>query len=368
MASVSEFAAIEVLRRGLSAGPTSSRIRVGIGDDAAVLGCPTGELVCSIDASLEGVHFDTKWLSLENAARRAVHAAVSDLAAMAATPLAAVVALEVPSGLSRREFSAIAKGQVRAANETSCPVVGGNITRGDKLAFTTTVLGSCERGASVLRSTAVAGDEIWLSDEVGWAGLGLSMLQAQRLVFTGRGYRAASRVNAVAREGTAARTSGSLRGQTAKRARGGTDRRSRADAAERVGIEAVWRWVLPSAKVSVGRAWRGAARAMIDVSDSLASEARHLAEASSVKLVLDGAALRAAHPGLWAAAETLGVDPWPLVLYGGEDYALLATGAAKRRPAGAKVIGKVERGSGAWLSHARKLTALNSGFDHLRHD
>src|SRR5690606_19258958 len=135
-----------------------------------------------------------------------------------------------------------------------------------------------------------------------------------------------------------------------------------------VGIEAVRHWVLPSAKISVGRAWRRAAHAMVDVSDSLASEARHLAEASAGKLVLDGVELRAAQSAFWAAAEALGVEPWPLVLYGGEDYALLATGAAKRRPAGAKVVGRVEHGNGAWFYHDRKLTALKPGFDHLRHE
>jgi thiamine-monophosphate kinase len=330
MAKVSEFAAIEVLRRGLSRGPSSSALSVGIGDDAAVLRRPAGELVCSVDSSLEGVHFDSRWLSVELAARRATHAAVSDLAAMGADPLAAVVALEIPKGTSKATFAAIARGQARAARETGCPVVGGNITRGKRLAFTTTVLGTCKRGQSVLRSEAKPGDEIWLSDEVGWAGLGLSVLQAGQVTFTGRGYRASSA------------------------------------SVGRAGVTAAQHWSVPSAKVATGQAWRGRANSMIDISDSLASEAGHLAEASEVRLVLDAEALGEATRGLSRACETLGRDPLELVLYGGEDYALLATGPSRARPYDAKVIGLVERGKGAWLLRDGKRTRLRTGFDHLR--
>lgn len=329
MATVSEFAAIEVLRRGLTRTPKSAVVRVGIGDDAAVLGRPAGELVCSTDASLEGVHFDLTWLSVERAARRAVHAAVSDLAAMGADPLAAVVALEVPKAVTKASFAAIAKGQASAARETSCAIVGGNISSGNKLAFTTTVLGTCPTGRSVLRSGAKAGDEIWLSDEVGWAGLGLSLLQTRRVEFSGRGYRASNASTA------------------------------------RFALEAAKRWSTPSAKLVTGRAWRGAARSMIDVSDSLASEVGHIAKASGVRLVLDELALSAAHQQLFRASQALGFDALQLALYGGEDYALLATGPARKRPRGAKTIGFVERGRGAWLSRDGRRVSLKSGFDHL---
>lgn len=329
MAKVSEFAAIEVLRRGLGRGPTSTALSVGIGDDASVIRRPTGELVCSVDSSLEGVHFDLRWLSVELAARRATHAAVSDLAAMGADPLAALVALEVPKGTEEVTFAAIAKGQARAARETSCPVVGGNIARGQRLAFTTTVLGTAKPGRSVLRSGAKPGDEVWLSDEVGWAGLGLTMLQSRRVTFNAGSYRC------------------------------------RAASARGVAIRATKRWVMPTAKVATGKAWRGAVHAMIDISDSLASEAGHVADASNVRLVLDAAALRVSHRSLFRACETLGRDPWKLLLYGGEDYALLATGTARKRPPTALVVGTVERGQGAWLLRDGKRMRLGTGFDHL---
>lgn len=323
---VTEFEAIAVLEAVLTRGGKAADVVVGIGDDAAVFRRPSGELVCSVDSSLEGVHFDLRWLSAELAARRAMHAAVSDLAAMGAAPLGAVVALEVPRGTPATTFEAIAKGQARAVRESGCPIVGGNITRGERLGFTTTVLGTCKSGASVLRSGAQPGDEVWLSDPVGWAGLGLSVLQAGE------------------------RSSADGRGETP---------------AARWRTRAVRRWSTPSAKIQTGLEWASRANAMIDVSDSLASEARHLAEASRVSLVLDAGRLASVHRALFTACAGLGRDPWSLVLGGGEEYVLLATGRAERRPRGARVIGHVMQGQGTWLERDDGRVPLTAGFDHL---
>jgi thiamine-monophosphate kinase len=104
---------------------------------------------------------------------------------------------------------------------------------------------------------------------------------------------------------------------------------------------------------------------MIDISDSLASEAAHIAEASRVRLTLDAAALQAGHRTIINACEALGFDPWQLILYGGEDYTLLGTGPARSRPSSATVAGVVERGQGAWLLREGKRTRLKRGFDHL---
>jgi thiamine-monophosphate kinase len=131
-------------------------------------------------------------------------------------------------------------------------------------------------------------------------------------------------------------------------------------------VRAVEHWTAPSAKLVTGQEWRAAATSMIDISDSLASEAGHIAQASGVRLVLDELALHDAHPRLFRASQQLGFDALQLALYGGEDYALLATGLARKRPVGAKVIGVVERGRGAWLSGDGHRVRLKSGFDHLR--
>ncbi len=325
---ISEFGAIDVLARKLTRGISNELLTVGLGDDAAVLRQPQGELVCSVDASLEGVHFNLAWLSLEQAARRAFHAAVSDLAAMGAKPLAALVALEVPRGTPSRSFQAIARGQARAVRDTNCPIVGGNIARSKGFGFTTTVLGTCLHGRSVTRSGAQPGDEVWLSDEVGWAGFGLSLLQSEAVVFTSHGYQSQIEEASVA-------------------------------------VLAAGRWSAPRAKVKTGLEWAKSARSMIDISDSLASEAHHLAEASKAAVILVGRQLLKAHPRLARAAKALERDALSMVLYGGEDYALLATGPSEKRPPRAKVVGRVEPGHGAFVELDGQRHPLGEGFDHL---
>jgi thiamine-monophosphate kinase len=303
---LSERAAISILERALG-GQRSRDVRVGIGDDAAVL---AGGLVWTLDASLEGVHFDRRWLSLEQVGNRAIEAAVSDLAAMGAMPVAALVGLALPNRVTRREVDALARGQARAARRTRCPIVGGNITRGPALSLTTTVLGRAQR--PLLRKGARAGDELWLVGSVGLARAGLLLLQQKR-----------------ARPAVAVRA-----------------------------------WREPRALLREGHALVGRASACIDVSDGLASDAFHLAGESGVALVIDETTL--VTPLLRSASRALGVAPEELALTGGEDYALLATGPRRRRPAFAKRIGSVERGSGVFLAGSGPRRALaRGGFDHL---
>lgn len=325
--SFGEFDGIDVLR-GYLESTRSELVSIGIGDDAAVLRRPKGQLVVSVDASLEGTHFDLSWLSLQQAAERSFHAAASDLAAMGADPLAAVCALEAPNSADRGAFAAIGKGQARAARDLSCPLVGGNVTRAQCFGFTTTVLGTVGKKPR-LRSGAKPGDEVWLSHEAGWAGLGLGLFQ-QRLV---------TRVNG---------------------------RLKYAVGLGRWTTRAVKAFTSPRAKLEVSQDWRTRVNSLIDTSDSLASELRHLATASKQRIIVDVEQLLATHRTVVRAALEMGLDPLSVVLSGGEDYALLGTGPAKMRPVDAIVLGRVEAGRGAVLSSGGKHQPLVGGFEHLR--
>ena len=114
----------------------------GIGDDAAVLDVPAGSrLVASTDATVENVHFRRAWLEPAEIGYRAATAALSDLAAMAAAPIAMLVAMSVP--LSWRDaVGGIAEGIGEAAHAFDAPITGGNLTNAAELALTVTVLGS----------------------------------------------------------------------------------------------------------------------------------------------------------------------------------------------------------------------------------
>lgn len=300
-----ELEAIERLKRLLS--QPSKDIELGIGDDAAVLRFGKTRLCWTIDASIEGVHFDRRWLSLREVGLRAFEAAVSDLAAMGAVPVAALSELTLPRGLTEAELVELGRGQAAAARRTRCPIAGGNISAGPALELVTTVLGRARR--PLTRSGAKEGDELWLVGEVGLARTGLELL----------------------REGRPART-----------------------AAERRAVRA---WRRPRALLEEGLALVGLASAAMDVSDGLAGDAGNLSRASGVAVIVERGALERALPRGIALERALA---------GGEDYALLATGRSARRPSFARRIGRIERGAGAWLESLDARTPLGAGFDHLR--
>ena len=208
----------------------------GIGDDAAVLTVPAGQrLVASTDASVEGVHFRREWLSPREIGARAAAAALSDLAAMAATPLGLLLALALPQSWLP-EIEEVAQGVGEMASRTRCPIVGGNLARADVLSLTITVLGSA--ASPLTRAGARAGDALYVT---GLLGGSVSALQALT-------------------RGTPVRD---------------TDR---------------MRFAAPRPRIDEARwlAERGATAA-IDVSDGLLADAGHLAAASAVAIELDPA-------------------------------------------------------------------------------
>jgi len=314
--TVAERAAIACLERLF--GATDPAVALGIGDDAAVLRWAGGRLVWTVDACVEGVHFDRAWLSLGDVGWRSFHAAVSDLGAMGARPVAALSSLVLPAGFTRAELGALGRGQAAAATALGCPVVGGNVSGGDVLSVTTTAIGAARR--VVTRRGARPGDVVWLVGEVGLAAAGLRLL----------------------RDGPAAW------------------RRARAGAA------CVKAWRRPRARVAEGLAVARSATAAIDVSDGLGGDVGQLARASGVRVVLDEGALRGAlRPELVAVGAAVGIDPLALALEGGEDYALVVT-TPERRPHPASVrIGCVEAGQGALLARVGGARApLGAGFEH----
>jgi thiamine-monophosphate kinase len=165
-----EFDAIRALLREW--GPHAT----GVGDDAALLTVPPGEqLVVSTDASVEGVHFRREWMSAAEIGERAASAALSDLAAMAATPLGMLLALAVPASW-QDALVELARGVGAAAAGARCPIVGGNLTRATELSLTITVLGST--ATPVRRARARVGDRVFVTGRLGGPGAALRALLA----------------------------------------------------------------------------------------------------------------------------------------------------------------------------------------------
>lgn len=206
---------------------------VGIGDDGAVLDVPAGSrLVVSTDTTVEDVHFRRAWLTPTEIGWRAATAALSDLAAMGSSPLGVLVALTVPARW-RDALGALAEGIGAAAEAAGAPIVGGDVTDGDRLALSITVLGHAPR--PLTRAGARPGDTLYVTGRLG---------------------------------GPAAALAAWERG-----------------AAPRAGDRA--RFAHPEARIVAGE-WFAVhgATAAIDLSDGLAGDAAHLAAASGTRCVI----------------------------------------------------------------------------------
>ena len=206
----------------------------GIGDDAAVVDIPAGErLVVSTDSAVEGIHFRRAWLTAREIGYRATASALSDLAAMAATPLGVLISIALPDEW-RPDAGAIADGIGEAVELCAVPIVGGDLTRGSELSITVTVMGSAV--APLMRNGARPGDRICVTGVLGGPGLALEALVAN-----------------------------------ATPERGARERFARP---------------MPRLREARWLAARGATAA-IDISDGLVADAGHLAAASGVRLLLD---------------------------------------------------------------------------------
>ena len=301
---------IALLARVLAA--RAPGVALGIGDDAAVLDAPAASLVWTIDEQVEGVHFRRELLSWRDIGWRSFMAAASDLAAMGASPWCALCALVLPDDLDDLALEAIATGQRDAGASLGAPVVGGNLSRGPALSLATSLLGRCNH--PVLRRGALAGDGLWLAGRVGLAAAGLRALE--------QGSASDPRV-----------------------------------------VPAVEAWRLPRALVAEGLAMGPLAHAAIDVSDGLARDVGHMAEASGVQAVLFEAALLE-DAELVAAATHLGASALDLALHGGEDYAL-AVSSSEPIP-GFRQVGAIRPGTGLVLRTAAGEQPLEPrGFDHF---
>ncbi len=239
----------------------------GLRDDAAVVGFPGGgPLVVSVDSVVEGVHVDLSISSPGDVGWKALMGALSDLAAVGATPLGALVALCVPGGSGRGDLAlAVMTGVAEASAAAGCPVVGGDVSEGGQLAAAVTVLGTTETGGRppVARAGARPGDIVLVTGPCGASAAGLRVLRARR--------------------GGSGAEDGRL-----------------AEAHRR-----------PVARLDEGVLARAAgAHAMIDVSDGLALDLHRLADASGVGFRLDTVPVAAGA----TEDEALG---------GGEDYELL---------------------------------------------
>lgn len=308
-----------------------ARIAVASGDDAAVT-VPTGATATSVDSLVEGVHFRRQTAPLGSVGRKALAAALSDLAAMGAAPGEAYVQLGVPDDLDEAGCLELGEGLAQVAAEHDVAVLGGDVTRTPALWIAITVVGHAGSADELVRRAGASpGDALAVTGELGGAAAGLLVLDRPEL--------------------------GAVVGAQV------------ADALRRRQLE-------PVPRLGAGRALAAAgASAMIDISDGLGGDAGHIATASGVRLVIELERLPV-QAGVGEVAAAAGLDGGDLATGRGEDYELLVTLPPERvdeASAGVAAtgsaltpIGVVERGEGVALRAPDGSERRAAGFDQLR--
>ncbi len=173
VAGLGEHALLARLRARVP--PAPAWVALGIGDDAAVLEPARNELdVVTTDTLVEGVHFDPRFTTFADVGHKALAVNLSDLAAMGASPRAALLSLALPGGLAVDDFDALVDGFLAAAAASGVSLVGGNLARSPgPLVVDVTALGSVRRRRVLGRSGARPGDELYVSGAIGAAAAAL---------------------------------------------------------------------------------------------------------------------------------------------------------------------------------------------------
>jgi len=314
----------ELIRSYFAAAPCAQGgegVALGIGDDCALLAVPAGEqLAVSTDTLVAGVHFpdpcDPFLLG-----QRSLAVAVSDLAAMGATPVAFTLALTLPT-VTADWLQAYARGLNRMAQACGVALVGGDTTRGP-LSLTMTVFGRVPTGQALTRRGAQPGDWLCVGGELGNAAGALPLVLGQR------------------------------------------------NAEPAIAEPLLAHYWSPRPQIDLGLALRGKASSAMDISDGLLADCGHIALASGVALQVERERLPLSN----ALLALLGrPEAEEAALSGGDDYVLLFTVPPVRLSQlhaqgwPAHVVGRVDAGQGVSLVDVdgRDITPQIRGYQHFR--
>ncbi|MBZ5663383.1 MAG: thiamine-phosphate kinase [Acidobacteriia bacterium] len=306
---------IQKIRRS---APKGRALVTGIGDDCAVLRLPRRhELLVTTDFTIEKVHFRRDWLRPELVGWRCLTRGLSDIAAMGGEPLAAFLSLAVAKDVPQKWVDRFLKGLLELAEEFEVPLAGGDTAQSaGGIQADIVVVGSVPTGKAVLRSGAKAGDQIYVTGELGGSAAALARLMEAKP--TGAGY---------------------------------------------------FRRFRPEPRIAVGQWLRqhGVASAMIDLSDGLSTDLEHICQESRVGAEIEAEAIPRAQAERGKKPVAL-----ELALHGGDDYELLFTSAAAvpQEVAGVRVtrIGRIMRSSGMRLIGAdgKSRPLKVRGWEHFR--
>lgn len=301
-----EFELINLITEKFSA---NEFVVVGPGDDAAVIDINSSLLAISTDMAVENVHFKRNWLTTHELGRRIVAQNFADIVAMSATPIAITASVSAPQDTETNWFEELALGMQAECNQVGASVLGGDLSTSQEITISVTALGLL-KNPPVLRSGAKPGQVVAIAGTLGYSAAGLKCLET---------------------------------GHTSPK-------------------KYVENFRVPKPPYQAG-IQAGAARAMIDISDGLLSDALHIAQSSRVQVHLKSDALLP-EQALRDLAFALSHDAQDWILNGGEEHSLLAVfDEGARMPEGFRPIGRTLEGEpGVFLDGIRREP---QGFTHF---
>jgi thiamine-monophosphate kinase len=291
----------------------NSSTRLGIGDDCALLTIPDGyELAITTDTMVENVHF-FKDTDPQQLGHKLLAVNLSDLASMGAKPLSVTLAITLPY-VNEAWLSAFASGFLNLAKRYGVDLIGGDTTAGS-LTLTVQALGLVPRGLALTRSAAKIGDFIYLSGNIGDAGLGLKIIH---------GYHCVQPDNALKQ------------------------------------------FHQPEPACAIGQSLCGIANACIDISDGLTSDLGHILKQSKVGACLNWEDLPLSTAVLTYIQNT---GDWLMPLIAGDDYQLCFTVSPEQAalvPKTCQKIGIIESERGLRLNKSGNIQLLEvKGYEHF---
>lgn len=307
---IGEIGLIERIKRPLK----DKSIQVGIGDDAAVVKTKAGLQVLTTDCLVEGDHFRTDWFTPEQIGMKAIEINVSDIAAMGAIPKYALISLALPKTLDIYFIDQLYGGMWKTCDKYSMEIIGGNMTHSDKIVISVTLTGEVKKDELCLRKDAKPGDFLFISDEIGFGRAGLRLFE--------------SNIN---------------------------------------GYDFVRnRYLEPKARLDYSYKIKRYVNAMIDVSDGLASEIKHICDESNCGAVIFDYNIPI-NDDVKLIAKELNENGKDYALYGGEDFELLFTVSEKNLDnVDGILIGQIDDSNKIKIKYKDKIKDLIcKGYDHF---
>jgi len=294
--------------------PIDKKILVGIGDDAAVFKTDEGLQVLTTDCLVEGDHFRKEWFTAKQIGMKAIEINVSDIAAMGAIPKYVLVSIALPKNLDVEFVDELYKGMWTTCNKYNIEIIGGNMTHCDKIIISITLTGEVDNKNLCLRSGAKPGDFIFVSGHLGNGRAGLRLFQ--------KGI---------------------------------------------VGFEEIRKQYLePKAQLKTALNIASFVNSMIDISDGLAPEIKHICDESKCGAIIHKDKVPVSNE-VRAVARRLGDDEYDYALYGGEDFELLYTASSDNLDkVKGFLVGEIIKNKEISLcSNGKKIAIAEKGYDHF---